>query len=72
MNDNFLIIYQIIEQEKLQNREIYAAMLYEDFEPFEQFEATSRSHPDSFNSDLVEDLSRSPLFAALRLPRPSE
>jgi hypothetical protein len=50
----------------------YAAMLRESFEPFEQFTATPRSLPDSLDSELAEDLSCSPLFAALRLPRPGE
>jgi hypothetical protein len=44
----------------------YAAMLREAFELFDQFTATTRSLPDSLHSDLADDLSRSPLFAALR------
>jgi len=45
-------------------------MLREAVEPFDQFTASRRSLPDSLHSDLADDLSRSPLFAALRLPRP--
>ena len=52
------------------DRQKYAAMLREAFEPFEQFTATPRSLPDSLDSDRADDLSRSPLFAALRLLRP--
>jgi hypothetical protein len=47
-------------------------MHLEAFEPFEQFKAISRSRADSLDSDFADDLSPSPLFAALRLPRPGE
>lgn len=54
------------------DRQKYAAMLREAFEAFDQFTATPHPLPDSLDSDLESDLSRSPLFAALRLPRPGE
>jgi hypothetical protein len=47
-------------------------MLREASEPFEQFTTMLCSPPDSLDSDFADDLSRSPLFAALRLPRPGE
>jgi hypothetical protein len=50
-------------------RQEYGAMFHE---AFNQLTATPRSLPDSLNSDLADELTRSPLFAALRLPRPGE
>jgi len=47
-------------------------MLREAFEPFEQFTDTARSDLDSLDSDFTDILSRSPLFAAVRLPRAGE
>jgi hypothetical protein len=41
-------------------------------QPFERFTANAHSPPDSLDSDPADDLSRSPLFAALGLPRPGE
>ena len=54
------------------DRQKYAAMLREAFEAFDQFTATPHPLPDSLDSDLESDLSRSPLFAALRSPRPGK
>jgi hypothetical protein len=42
------------------------------FEPVEQFGVDPHSFPNSFYLDFADDLYRSPLFAALRLPRPGE
>lgn len=54
------------------DRQKYAAVLREAFEPFEQFAGSPDSRPTLFDSDFADDLSRSPLFAALRLLRPGD
>jgi len=56
---------KILSGEKLKSHLLY--LKETNFEPFEQSTGTPRSRTDSFDSDLAEDLSRSPLFAALRL-----
>jgi len=45
-------------------------MFMEPFEPFEPFTLNPYSLAGQFDTSLADDLTRSPLFTASRLPRP--